>query len=116
MNENRVGLFCYSLSIEKYRASSVANQIAAFAIVPLVYYDYSILFIVNRACLKFRYFMPGSTGLLMVKIKRSSQNPKQIWEAHGEQHDHWRRQRITLKSSVKFQVCLYHNDWVLLSS
>ncbi|XP_028406033.1 MAM and LDL-receptor class A domain-containing protein 2-like [Dendronephthya gigantea] len=61
---------------------------------------------VNRACLKFRYFMHGSNmGLLSVKIKRGIRSkPKTIWRAFQEAGRQWKKAKVTLKSSVKFQV------------
>lgn len=64
------------------------------------------VFIVNRACLKFRYQMYGRTSSLIVKIKRESGKPKTIWrngEYKGE-HTRWVKAKVTLKSSTKFQV------------
>lgn len=62
---------------------------------------------VNRACLKFRYHMLGSgMGLLTVKISRDSRKPKEIWQAYGDHGDQWVKAKVTLKSSVKFQVSL----------
>ncbi|CAB4026504.1 MAM and LDL-receptor class A domain-containing 2, partial [Paramuricea clavata] len=60
---------------------------------------------VNRACLKFHYRMHGSgMGLLTVKIKRNSRKPKEVWSAYGDHGNKWVKSRVTLKSSVKFQV------------